>query len=45
MQKQSNKGGAKKHGRNKRHTDSPTSLYAKGKITFDQYRKLKGTKD
>jgi len=42
MQKQS-KGGSKKHGRNKRSTNTPTSLYAKGKITFEQYCKQQRT--
>ena len=36
------KGGAGKYGRNKRTSDSATSLYAKGKITFEQYKKAGG---
>ena len=34
------KGGSKKHLRNKRPKDAASSLYAKGKITFEQYMKL-----
>jgi len=38
---QRKKGGDKKHGRNKRGVDQATSLYARGKISFEQYEKLK----
>ena len=38
----SGKGGSRKHGRNKRGVDSATSLYSKGKITFEKYAKMKG---
>lgn len=38
---QKKKGGSKKHGRNKRVVDSATSLYARGKITFEKYQKMK----
>jgi hypothetical protein len=38
------KGGSKKHGRNKRGIDQATSLYSKGKISFEQYSKMKGIK-
>ena len=41
---QKKKGGSKKHGRNKRPVDQPTSLYVRGKVTFEQYAKLKGIK-
>jgi hypothetical protein len=37
-------GGSKKHGRNKRPVDSPTSLYVKGKISFERYAKSKNIK-
>ena len=39
---QKKKGGSKKYGRNKRGVDQATSLYARGKITFEKYRKMKG---
>ena len=32
-------GGSKKYLRNRRPVDSATSLYSKGKITFEQYQK------
>ena len=35
------KGGAKKYGRNKKAVDSATSLYARNKIQFDKYWKMK----
>jgi hypothetical protein len=38
------KGGSKKHGRNKRPVDSATSLYVKGRISFESYAKRKGIK-
>lgn len=38
------KGGSKKHGRNKRPVEQAISLYVRGKITFEQYAKLKGIK-
>jgi len=34
--------GTKKYGRNKRAVNHAESLYAKGKITFEKYRKMKG---
>ena len=37
-------GGIKKYGRNKRPKDQAASAYVRGKITFEQYRKLKGLK-
>ena len=39
---QKKKGGSKKHGRNKRAVDQATSDFAKGKITFEQYKRRKG---
>jgi len=36
------KGGSAKIGRNKRAKDQATSLFVKGKITFEQYQKKKG---
>lgn len=39
---QKKKGGAKKYGRNKRGVDQATSLYVRGKITFEQYKRMKG---
>jgi hypothetical protein len=36
---QKKKGGAKKHGRNKRPVNSAMSAYVRGKITFEQYQK------
>ena len=46
MPKKQNKkgGGSKKHGRNKRPVDSATSLYVRGKITFEKYAQKKGIK-
>jgi len=44
QKKQTGKGGAKKHGRNKRAVDSATSLFSKDKISFEQYARLKGIK-
>jgi len=41
MKKAKLKGGSKKHKRNLRPVDTPTSLFAKGKITFEQYQKMK----
>ena len=41
---QKKKGGAKKHGRNKRPADVATSAYVRGKISFEQYCKTKGIK-
>ena len=38
---QKKKGGAKKYGRNKRPVDFATSLYVRGKITFEKYQKMK----
>ena len=35
------KGGSAKYGRNKKAPDHATSLYAKGKITFEKYMKMK----
>lgn len=35
-------GGAKKYGRNKKPVNQPTSQYAKGKISFETYKKLLG---
>jgi hypothetical protein len=40
-QNQKKKGGAKKYGRNKRGVDQATSLYVRGKITFEKYQKMK----
>lgn len=37
-------GGSKKHGRNKRPVDQPTSSYIRGKISFEQYAKAKNIK-
>ncbi|MDD4970746.1 MAG: hypothetical protein PHT07_15070 [Paludibacter sp.] len=37
-------GGAKKCGRSKRATDSATSLFARNKISYEQYAKEKGLK-
>ena len=34
-------GGDKKHGRNKKPADHPTSMYVRGKITFEQYMKMR----
>ena len=34
--------GTKKYGRNKRPVNQAESLYAKGKITFEQYKKRRG---
>ena len=43
MSKKDGKGkGSKKHGRNKRSVNTAESLYAKGKITFEQYQKRRG---
>jgi uncharacterized membrane protein len=39
---QKKKGGSKKHGRNKRAVDQATSLFTRGKITYEQYKKMKG---
>jgi hypothetical protein len=39
---QKKKSGSRKHGRNKRPVDLPTSLYVRGKITFEKYLKMKG---
>ena len=39
---QKKKGGDKKHGRNRLGVDAATSKYVRGKITFEQYRKMKG---
>lgn len=36
------KKGSKKIGRNKRAVDQATSLYSRGKISFEQYKKMKG---
>jgi hypothetical protein len=36
------KGGARKIGRGKRSVDQATSLYVRGKISYEQYKKLKG---
>jgi hypothetical protein len=45
MPKQKERGkGTGKYGRNKRAVDQATSAYVRGKITFEQYRKLKGFK-
>ena len=43
-QTQKKKGGSKKYGRNKRGIDQATSLYVRDKITFEQYKKMKGLK-
>lgn len=37
-------GGSRKHGRNKRQKDLLTSLYVRGKITFEKYSKGKNLK-
>jgi hypothetical protein len=39
---QKKKGGEKKYGRNKKPVDYATSLYVRGKITFEKYKKMKG---
>ena len=39
---QKKKGGEKKYGRNKKGVDLATSLYVRGKITFEQYKKMRG---
>jgi len=44
VKKTQKKGGSKKHGRNKKGVDQAESLYSKGKITFEQYKKVKGGK-
>jgi hypothetical protein len=36
---QKKKGGARKHGRNKRPVNSAMSAYVRGKITFESYQK------
>jgi hypothetical protein len=36
---QKQKGGSKKHGRNKRPVNSAMSSYVRGKISFDSYQK------
>jgi hypothetical protein len=36
--------GKRKIGRNKRLKDQATSLYSRGKISFEQYKKMKGLK-
>ena len=41
MKKQKGKG-SKKIGRNKRAVDQATSMYSRGKISFDKYKKMKG---
>lgn len=41
---QKKKGGAKKYGRNKRPSDLATSLFVRGKTSFEQYAKSKGIK-
>jgi uncharacterized membrane protein len=38
------KKGSRKAGRNKRPVDQATSLYSKGKISFEQYKKMKRLK-
>jgi uncharacterized membrane protein len=43
MQKQKGKG-KRKIGRNKKAVDQATSLYSRGKISFEQYKKMKGLK-
>jgi hypothetical protein len=34
-------GGSKKYGRNKKSPDAATSLYVRGKISYETYRKMK----
>ena len=41
LKTQKKKGGSKKHGRNKRGVDQAMSLYVRGKISFDQYERIK----
>jgi len=43
QQKKQSKGGKKKIGRSKRPVDQAMSAYVRGKISFEQYRKRKGT--
>jgi uncharacterized membrane protein len=40
--KQTKKKGSRKIGRSKRAKDLATSLYSRGKITYEQYKKMKG---
>lgn len=42
MKKILKKGGGRKIGRNKRPTNEAESLYTRGKITYEQYKKMKG---
>ena len=44
MKKEGKKGGSKKYGRNKRPVDQVTSQYARGKITFEKYKRRKNQK-